>query len=76
MSSIKRITIIAIVVAIVALGLWDIAAAAFGGASATISDVMAHAAKHNPIVPFAAGVLCGHWFWQLKRPRHTPGAPM
>lgn len=30
----------------------------------TISEIVWAAATRRPIVPFAAGVLCGHFFWQ------------
>jgi hypothetical protein len=26
------------------------------------------AAANYPLIPFAAGVLCGHFFWQRKTP--------
>lgn len=29
----------------------------------TISYVIAKASLKNPIIAFALGVLCGHWFW-------------
>lgn len=30
----------------------------------TISEIVWKAAAHRPLVPFAAGLLCGHFFWQ------------
>lgn len=30
----------------------------------TISEIMWAATTKRPILPFAAGVLCGHFFWQ------------
>ena len=30
----------------------------------TISEIVWTAATERPIVPFAAGVICGHFFWQ------------
>ena len=30
----------------------------------TISEIVWTATHRRPIVPFAAGVLCGHFFWQ------------
>lgn len=32
----------------------------------TISEIVWTATTERPIVPFAAGVLCGHFFWQKK----------
>ena len=31
----------------------------------TISEIM-WAASQRPLIPFAFGVLCGHFFWQRK----------
>lgn len=30
----------------------------------TISEIMWEATARRPLVPFAAGLLCGHFFWQ------------
>lgn len=45
----------------VALGLWDLYARNYPGG--TVSEVMLSSARHNPILPFLFGVLCGHLFW-------------
>ena len=37
----------------------------------TISEIVWTAATERPIVPFAAGVLCGHFFWQRKGERRS-----
>jgi len=50
----------------VALGIYDIYALTAGGAEATISVVIRQAALKNPAIPFAAGFLCGHFFWRIK----------
>ena len=34
----------------------------------TISELL-WAASHRPLVPFAAGVVCGHLFWQKANGR-------
>lgn len=31
---------------------------------ATISELVWQAAHRRPIVPFAVGLLCGHFFWR------------
>lgn len=33
----------------------------------TISEIVQAATTRRPIVPFAAGVLCGHFFWSADR---------
>lgn len=40
---------------------WDIILFATG--EATISDIMTNLSFYTPALPFAAGFLCGHWFW-------------
>ena len=44
----------------------------------TISEIVWHATTERPIVPFAAGVLCGHFFWWRPLPdnggRRRPAA--
>lgn len=54
-----------IIIAVVTLGLiiYDVFARAFGGAPATISEVLLGAAMHQPAVAFGAGFLCGHLFF-------------
>jgi uncharacterized membrane protein YdjX (TVP38/TMEM64 family) len=32
----------------------------------TISSVIATAAERWPVIPFLAGLLCGHFFWPMK----------
>lgn len=65
----RQSTVWIIGIAAAALIIWD-AYAAFGtaGAGDTISEVILSAVKAHPILPFLAGVLCGHLFWpQLER---------
>ena len=38
----------------------------------TISEIVWTAASERPVVPFAAGVLCGHFFWQRAGERRSP----
>ena len=44
---------------------WDIIAVIRGGTQATISQIVRDQAIKRPMLPFAIGVLCGHWFWSL-----------
>ena len=59
----RSIYIICIVVALAALA--EIACVAFGGT--TISDLITDVSYKLPIVPFAFGLLMGHWFWNRKK---------
>jgi hypothetical protein len=40
----------------------------------TISEIMWTATTKRPLVPFAAGLLCGHFFWQ-RVPSPAPAPP-
>ena len=55
---------IVIAVTVILIG-YDIAAYLFGK-NATISVFITDLSYYTPIVPFIAGVLCGHWFWPAR----------
>lgn len=38
----------------------------------TVSEIVWTAALERPIVPFAAGVIAGHFFWQRAGERRSP----
>ena len=56
-------TDIIIVASIVCLVLYDIVVATDRVSGNTLSERIRDAAWRMPFYPFAAGVLCGHWFW-------------
>lgn len=65
----SRKTTIAILCIIAAmLILWDVWLYVTPPSGSTISEALLWTSKH-PIVPFAFGVLCGHWFWPQYRGR-------
>ena len=41
----------------------------------TISEIMWAATTKRPLVPFAAGLLCGHFFWQRSDSQAPELAP-
>lgn len=45
----------------------DVYLAMDGGADAMISFIFYKWAKQWPVLPFAIGVLMGHFFWPVKR---------
>lgn len=45
---------------------WDIFAAVKWGYEGTISRDILCAAYQQPVIPFAAGILCGHLFWPQR----------
>jgi hypothetical protein len=62
---INRITKIIIAATVVLLVLWDVYAY-LAEDNATISVVITDASYYTPWVPFALGVLMGHWFFPAK----------
>jgi len=58
-----KITILLILAAIVILGGWDLYVAANAQSGDTISEIVLEASLRRPIIPFVAGVVCGHLFW-------------
>jgi hypothetical protein len=66
MTRTQKQTAFVIIGTIAALIGWDIYAEEEGGNEATISQEILKASKANPIVPFAFGVLMGHFFASQK----------
>jgi len=56
-------TPIVLALSIGALLLYDMIALILWGAGETVSVVMLEFSKSYPIIPFLAGVACGHLFW-------------
>lgn len=59
----RQITLLVITFVIFALIFYDVIICIKYGALSTISYVTWTSAKDYPIIPFAAGILCGHLFW-------------
>jgi hypothetical protein len=57
--SITLVIVIAVTVSVVALDVWLEVTE-----RETISELTWRTAARHPLVPFAAGLLCGHLFWQ------------
>ena len=52
---------------IITLGIYDLAAVAFGdGTSITVSDFLVNVGFNKPFVVFAIGFICGHLFGYMK----------
>ena len=60
----RQLTIAIMVAVFAGLCLYDLAALRYGGAEATISQVLFEAAGKNPEIAVLAGILIGHWFWR------------
>ena len=55
-----------IIGATVVIILYDVAARIFGGNDATVSAVIYDASQMWPVIAFAFGFVCGHWFWPVR----------
>ena len=65
----RKITIWFILSSVAVIVLYDIYAVYVGGLKATISWIIYEEAHNQPMIPFAFGVLMGHFFWQMKKPK-------
>jgi zinc transporter ZupT len=64
---VKKITQIFVFVAVAIIAIYDLIAFASGGTGATISCWFWEVSKVRPVIPFAAGFIAGHLFWQDPR---------
>jgi peptidoglycan/LPS O-acetylase OafA/YrhL len=64
--SIGRITRALLTVVALVLVLWASIAALWGGPGDTISETLRDYGAAYPIIPFAAGVVAGHWWWVMR----------
>lgn len=71
---IGRITRIVLSVAIVVLAAWATVAALLGGDRDTISAHVRDYCAQYPILAVTAGVLIGHWFWNMPPAQPRDGA--
>ena len=63
-SDMKKDNVKTAVVAIVAvIVVWDIYLASDEVDKNTISELVRDVSDDSPMIPFALGVLIGHWFW-------------
>ena len=60
-------TSIVVLASIFILVLYDVWAYMRGGTEGTISWWIYSQSFEHPMIPFGVGVLCGHFFWNLKK---------
>ena len=58
-----QLTAAVLVACVLLLVVFDVWMAANGTPGDTISEVVRSWAARHPVIPFAAGVLMGHFFW-------------
>lgn len=63
---VKTLTIYVLLVTLVGLIGYDFYAIAVGGTESSISHLVKIWGHKYPIIPFAVGILCGHFFWGVK----------
>lgn len=59
------VTVTLLVILTIFLALYDVWAVIHGGIEATISWTIWSASIRWPIIPFAFGLLMGHFFWPI-----------
>lgn len=67
----RSATKLVIVVTIALLIAWDIFVAAEPQDGDTISELVLGFALKHPVIPFAFGVLMGHFFWPQEKSKIT-----
>lgn len=60
----RHITIVILWIVAIGLTLWDLYAFRTPVRGDTISEVIRERSAEWLIIPFAAGMLCGHLFWR------------
>lgn len=71
----KRVNIWILIAITVALIVWDIVLATDAVKGNTISELIALYDQRFPIIRFAFGVLCGHWFWRQRQKKEESCLP-
>jgi len=62
----KNLTMIVVLAIVVLAIVYDFYAIALGGTEASISHLIIVYSHKYPLIPFLFGILCGHFFWQMK----------
>jgi hypothetical protein len=62
-----KLTLIVIIGTVFGLVAYDIYIISAMGKQESISAYMIRLSHEHPSIPFLAGVLCGHFFWRMKR---------
>jgi hypothetical protein len=57
------VTTVLVLIVVALLIAYDIFAVWKGKPGSTISEVIRSVGYGHPMIPFALGVLIGHWFW-------------
>lgn len=65
----KKISVAVMIAATVLLGAFDLYLATNSISGDTYSEIIKNASTKIAILPWAFGLLCGHWFWNGERVR-------
>jgi hypothetical protein len=63
---------IALIVAALLVGVWDVIAVSRGQPRDTVSDTLYAWSARFPILPLAVGIIIGHVFWPMVTQRSEP----
>lgn len=64
----KQVLYFIVITLVIVFG-YDLWLLSSGGLKATISWSLYELSYEAPIVPFLFGVVCGHLFWQMRKPK-------
>lgn len=59
----RRCSQLCVIVSVIVIIAYDICAAIWGGRHETVSGIIWDWSAKHPVLPFAAGFLCGHLFF-------------
>lgn len=60
----RKIMLITAIGAVVVVAVVD-GIALMSGSDQTLSDIVFTSSRHTPLIPFLAGLVCGHFFWPM-----------
>jgi hypothetical protein len=67
----KRITGLFVIIAFFVIIVYDFWVYSKAGTEGTISWFVYDKSHEHPMIPFGVGVICGHFFWQMKKKRNN-----
>ena len=68
-------TKVVLAVVVLVLIVWATVASVLGAEGSTISEHVRDYCAAYPLLPFALGIVCGHWFWPMRPALPPHGAP-
>lgn len=63
---------LAVTIAVIGLGIYDLIMVAFFGAGSSVSDFLINAGFKDPVIVFAFGFIAGHLFGYMRPEKEYP----